>query len=57
MSSYRSPHVPYVYITPAALVTIVALLYPIVEAIKIGFFEWGNCSLGRPGGVWRGHGG
>ncbi len=45
MSSYRSPHVPYVYITPAALVTIVALLYPIVEAIKIGFFEWG---MGTP---------
>lgn len=37
--------VPYVYVTPALAITIVGLLYPIIEAAKISFFDWG---MGTP---------
>ena len=47
MSSRVASHVPYVYIAPAALITLAGLLYPIIEATKLSFFDWG---MGTP---WR----
>ncbi len=45
MSSRVASHVPYVYIAPAALITLAGLLYPIIEATKLSFFDWG---MGTP---------
>lgn len=36
---------PFVYVGPAAAITVVGLLYPIVEAAKISFYDWG---MGTP---------
>jgi multiple sugar transport system permease protein len=32
---------PYLYIAPAVLVMVVALLLPVVEAVNLSFFDWG----------------
>lgn len=37
--------VPYAYVAPAAAITAAGLFYPIVEAAKISFFDWG---MGTP---------
>ena len=42
--------VPYAYVAPAAAITVAGLLYPIVEAAKISFYDWG---MGTPWGSAR----
>lgn len=37
--------IPFVYVAPAAAITVAGLLYPIVEAAKISFYDWG---MGTP---------
>lgn len=45
MTSRTAAHVPYVYIAPAVLITLAGLLYPIIEATQLSFFNWG---MGTP---------
>lgn len=46
MPSHRAAaHVPYAYVAPATAVFVIGLLYPIVEAAKLSFFDWG---MGTP---------
>lgn len=45
MGTRRAGAVPYVYVGPAIAITLGALLYPIVEALRISFYDWG---MGTP---------
>jgi multiple sugar transport system permease protein len=45
MAARHRAWLPWVYIGPAVLVMVVACLYPVVSAFKLGFYDW---SLGTP---------
>lgn len=45
MASRAPGYAPYVYIGPAAAVIFAALVYPIVEAVKLSFYDW---QMGTP---------
>ncbi len=47
MRSFLQRATPYVFLAPAAAITFVALLYPMLRSIWLSFHEW---SIGTPPG-------
>ena len=43
----HSPYAPYLFLTPTIIMMIIFLVYPVIAAFRISFFDWNLMSEDR----------